>query len=73
MESHCDLTPLWLASHLPLKGGDYAFMNAWHQSHTLQNKHRALRQLISPLEGEMPGKAEGGVRTQAIPSKQEPL
>jgi assimilatory nitrate reductase catalytic subunit len=38
-------TPLWPAGHLPLKGGDYA-VPAPHP--------------ISPLEGEMAGRPEGG-------------
>ncbi|KXF78976.1 hypothetical protein ATN84_04280 [Paramesorhizobium deserti] len=54
-------TPLCPAGHLPHKGGDYAFMGVWSQSQTLQNKGRWLRQPISPLVGEMPGRAEGGV------------
>jgi hypothetical protein len=39
-------TPLWPAGHLPLKGGDYA---------------RRRNRPISPLEGEMAGRPEGGI------------
>jgi len=63
-------TPLWPAGHLPLKGGDYAFINVRHQSRTLQNESGVLHQPISPLEGEMAGRPEGGV-VEALPSKQE--
>ncbi len=38
-------TPLWAAAHLPLKGGDHAV---------------SATRLISPLEGEMSGRTEGG-------------
>ncbi|KXF79488.1 hypothetical protein ATN84_02155 [Paramesorhizobium deserti] len=54
-------TPLWPAGHLPHKGGDYAFINARHQSQMSQGKGGKSCQPISPLEGEMPGRAEGGV------------
>ncbi|WP_425350205.1 molybdopterin-dependent oxidoreductase [Phyllobacterium phragmitis] len=53
-------TPLWLASHLPHKGGDQAFIDAGPKSQALKGKHQHLRQPISPLVGEMPGRAEGG-------------
>ncbi len=39
-------TPLCPAGHLPLKGGDWTAARS--------------KLLISPLEGEMPGRAEGG-------------
>jgi len=38
-------TPLWPAGHLPLKGGDWAV---------------SIPRIISPLEGEMAGRPEGG-------------
>jgi hypothetical protein len=45
------LTPLWPAGHLPLKGGDPAM---------------SATKIISPREGEITGRPEGGVteRTQ---------
>ncbi len=56
---HGLVTPLWPAGHLPLKGGD-------RQSSLPQfvfNANRTLPPLarvISPLEGEMAGRPEGG-------------
>ncbi|PYE86742.1 hypothetical protein C7477_12034 [Phyllobacterium leguminum] len=61
MHIHFALTPLCPAGHLPLKGGDYASIDVRHQSQALQNGGRGKCQPISPLEGEMPGRAEGGV------------
>jgi len=60
-ETSAQGTPLWPAGHLPLKGGDYAFRDVRHQSQTLRDEDGELCQPISPLEGEMPGRAEGGV------------
>jgi hypothetical protein len=60
MEMLALITPLWPAGHLPLKGGDYAFINARHQSQMLPHVGRGSCQPISPLVGEMPGRAEGG-------------
>ncbi|GGA87435.1 nitrate reductase [Brucella endophytica] len=54
-------TPL-STGHLPLKGGDYAFIDVRYQSPTLQIEGGESRQPISPFEGEMPGRAEGGER-----------
>ncbi|KAB1089364.1 lytic murein transglycosylase [Neorhizobium galegae] len=59
-------TPLCPAGHLPLKGGD------WQDAPTLLQSRRLLgtghgNGSISPLEGEVPGRAEGGdVREFAI-------
>jgi chemotaxis protein MotC len=67
------LTPLCPAGHLPLKGGDYAFISARHQSQMLLNESQGSRQPISPLEGEMPAlrqtlrRAEGGTVPPAFP------
>ena len=52
-------TPLCPAGHLPLKGGD------WQEASASPNLRRLLVakrccDSISPLEGEMPGRAEGG-------------
>ncbi len=53
------ITPLWLSSHLPLKGGDHAA--AWFSPITDAGESRpASPQPISPLEGEMVGRPEGG-------------
>ncbi|MBB2969736.1 hypothetical protein FHU14_000214 [Mesorhizobium sp. RMAD-H1] len=59
------LTPLCPAGHLPLKGGDYAFIDARHQSQMLQSGGGALCQPISPLKGEISGRAEGGAIARA--------
>ena len=52
-------TPLCPAGHLPHRGGD------WLGARTSRNVHRLLwaepgHDSISPLVGEMPGRAEGG-------------
>ncbi len=53
------LTPLWPAGHLPLKGGDQlSFLLPL--TFTLAKKEAASMHLISPLEGEMAGRPEGG-------------
>ncbi|AXO68506.1 lytic murein transglycosylase [Rhizobium rhizogenes] len=53
------LTPLCPAGHLPLKGGDR--QEALPPLHSQTSKEaRRSRLSISPLEGEMPGRAEGG-------------
>ncbi|TGT65891.1 lytic murein transglycosylase [bacterium M00.F.Ca.ET.159.01.1.1] len=49
--------PLWPAGHLPLKGGDW--VSPW-LSPTSHGETPSPKQLISPLEGEMPGRAERG-------------
>ena len=53
------LTPLWSADHLPLKGGDR------QDGPPMRNSQRPTRAIeshrsISPLEGEMSGRTEGG-------------
>ncbi|RVD54768.1 lytic murein transglycosylase [Mesorhizobium sp. M2D.F.Ca.ET.185.01.1.1] len=50
-------TPLWPAGHLPRKGGDR--MSPW-VSPTSHVETPSPKLLISPLAGEMPGRAEGG-------------
>ncbi len=52
-------TPLWPAGHLPLKGGDQAALRL--SPITIRgNRAATLQLLISPLEGEMAGRPEGG-------------
>ncbi len=55
-------TPLCPAGHLPLKGGDWKVsptpLFAQHSSWA-KDRHKT----ISSLEGEMPGRAEGGSHT----------
>jgi len=50
-------TPLWPAGYLPLKGGDWT--SPW-VSPTINVETPPAKLPISPLEGEMPGRAEGG-------------
>ncbi|RRI04403.1 lytic murein transglycosylase [Mesorhizobium tamadayense] len=52
-------TPLWPAGHLPLKGGDWQLRRR-RSSCDAGNWRNPRMRLISPLEGEMPGRAEGG-------------
>ncbi|OCJ43222.1 hypothetical protein A6U92_20605 [Agrobacterium rubi] len=61
------VTPLCPAGHLPLKGGDrmeLALCLPAIVPCSAQDAYGGARQrllLISPLEGEMPGRAEGGI------------
>ena len=62
-------TPLCPAGHLPLKGGDQTAAMLRQTTRGLRGSLRFLREgrtlddgLISPLEGEMPGRAEGGAQ-----------
>ncbi|RUW44139.1 hypothetical protein EOA36_32130, partial [Mesorhizobium sp. M8A.F.Ca.ET.021.01.1.1] len=52
-------TPLCPAGHLPLKGGDQLFPG-FRQSLTLRKRAPPMKLPISPLEGEMSGRTEGG-------------
>ncbi len=64
------ITPLCPAGHLPLKGGDWL---ARGSAFVLQRQRLALNAdegLISPLDGEMPGRAEGG-DLSVLPFKQK--
>ncbi len=57
-------TPLCPAGHLPLKGGD----QARRPSACAQKFSASMTRLISPLEGEMPGRAEGGDMAVTLPN-----
>ncbi|MCE6074112.1 lytic murein transglycosylase [Agrobacterium vitis] len=66
------VTPLCLARHLPLKGGDrqshYALKSTAKEVRHFASTHRRLGRMqyplvISPLEGEMSGRTEGGMRS----------
>ncbi|RWK56208.1 MAG: lytic murein transglycosylase [Mesorhizobium sp.] len=57
-------TPLWPAGHLPLKGGDRQPYRR-HLPFNLENRATAATRLISPLEGEMAGRPEGGASRPA--------
>jgi assimilatory nitrate reductase catalytic subunit len=52
-------TPLWPPGHLPLKGGDQAAARLSPISGVAELAGVA-KSLISPLEGEMAGRPEGG-------------
>ncbi|TPJ61630.1 lytic murein transglycosylase [Mesorhizobium sp. B2-7-1] len=49
--------PLWPAGHLPLKGGDWVSLRLSPIA-GVAIFAAASKLLISPLEGEMPGRAE---------------
>ncbi|PBB38160.1 hypothetical protein CK221_09480 [Mesorhizobium sp. WSM3868] len=51
--------PLCPAGHLPLKGGDWQFQRR-RISRDARDWRKPARHLISPLEGEMAGRTEGG-------------
>ncbi|PYE87329.1 hypothetical protein C7477_11464 [Phyllobacterium leguminum] len=53
-------TPLCPAGHLPLKGGDWLTLLTAHTLPGLRLAPNVDDGVISPLEGEMPGRAEGG-------------
>ncbi|TIQ16709.1 MAG: lytic murein transglycosylase [Mesorhizobium sp.] len=58
-------TPLWPAGHLPLKGGDWTAASL----SLLFNVAREVARLklpISPLEGEMSGRTEGGALAPSL-------
>ncbi len=55
-------TPLWPAGHLPLRGGDQAAVPVSPIAGVAEEVLHQ-RQPISPLEGEMAGRPEGGVDT----------
>ncbi|RWP66915.1 MAG: lytic murein transglycosylase [Mesorhizobium sp.] len=59
-------TPLWPAGHLPLRGGDWQ-PHRRHLPLNLENRVRAGTRVISPLEGEMAGRPEGGASRPPLP------
>ncbi|RWM11700.1 MAG: lytic murein transglycosylase [Mesorhizobium sp.] len=52
-------TPLWPAGHLPLKGGDQPSLRP-SQITSIAEWAVSPKLPISPLEGEMSGRTEGG-------------
>ncbi|RUM98836.1 hypothetical protein EET67_04105 [Pseudaminobacter arsenicus] len=54
------VTPLWPAGHLPLKGGDRLAAASPPSLRRWRLCARAGASVISPLEGEMAGRPEGG-------------
>jgi len=63
MDAMGSSTPLWPAGHLPLKGGDRAVLRPWRLPEAAGSGEQMTR-LISPLEGEMAGRPEGGAFLQ---------
>jgi hypothetical protein len=62
-----EFTPLWPAGHLPLKGGDQLNPGV-SQITGLARQERRRIDVISPLEGEMAGRPEGGENAYSIES-----
>src|SRR5690606_17770454 len=69
----------WPAGHLPLKGGD-CLSSTPRQFFDIGNRPGLRRHLISPLEGEMAGRPEGGIKSHfgripqaALPQPLAPL
>ncbi|RVD58935.1 hypothetical protein EN828_20280 [Mesorhizobium sp. M2D.F.Ca.ET.185.01.1.1] len=58
-------TPLCPAVHLPRKGGDWQ-LGRRLPPHDVGDWRKPRRQLISPLAGEMPGRAEGVLSRRPI-------
>ncbi len=54
------ITPLWPAGHLPHKGGDWLTSPSISTLRPLRLVPSVYEGVISPLVGEMPGRAEGG-------------
>jgi len=52
-------TPLWPAGHLPLKGGDHSLDPSLPIA-IAAGYAPSVTRIISPLEGEMAGRPEGG-------------
>ena len=66
------LTPLWSADHLPLKGGDR--QDACFATYLQRPRWaRGLNELISPHEGEMSGRTEGGIPPTVSNDREHPL
>ncbi len=72
MKALFDFTPLCPAGHLPLKGGDWLSQ----RSSLILQRWRLVpgidESVISPLEGEMSGRTEGGVAAPAFPHGASP-
>ncbi len=52
--------PLCPAGHLPLKGGDYTFIDVGTNRKRCRTRLERRVSQSPPLRGEMPGRAEGG-------------
>jgi len=60
MEQTAHWTPLWPAGHLPLKGGDQPSQTVSPFTGIANGAAEQAASMISPLEGEMAGRPEGG-------------
>jgi assimilatory nitrate reductase catalytic subunit len=58
-------TPLWPAGHLPLKGGDQ-LSSVLSPIAKLTRNAPSSKLPISPLEGEMSGRTEGGLVKRSL-------
>ena len=67
---HSDVAPLCPAGHLPLKGGDRPVTSGFANLQRCRLETERSAQPISPLEGEMSGRTEGG-DVRARPSKHD--
>jgi hypothetical protein len=56
-------TPLWPAGHLPLKGGD---QSRPRPTQAIKAFAESVTCVISPLEGEMAGRPEGGATRKRL-------
>jgi hypothetical protein len=61
-EDSANHTPLCPAGHLPLKGGDWLPSMLSPAANLAEEMPKHAAGVISPLEGEMPGRAEGGLK-----------
>ncbi|WP_245411886.1 penicillin-binding protein 1C [Phyllobacterium leguminum] len=68
----CEAPPSGLPAISPSRGEITPSQGFRTQSQTLQKERRGSCQPISPLEGEMPGKAEGGIAPPAFPQMHDP-
>ncbi len=59
------VAPLWPAGHLPLKGGDWQLQQC-RPFCNINDWQKPSGRLISPLEGEMSGRTEGGAKEGRI-------
>jgi hypothetical protein len=63
-------TPLWPAGHLALKGGDWLLVRPSPISNDA-SWAASLKLPISPLEGEMAGRPEGGITTPDVSTQND--
>ncbi|RUW63492.1 lytic murein transglycosylase [Mesorhizobium sp. M7A.F.Ca.US.008.03.1.1] len=68
MEMFSRATPLWPAGHLPLKGGD-GMLHLLSPISSVEEKAPGVKLPISPLEGEMSGRTEGGALAHSDQAK----